>query len=377
MDRDRHIAQDAAEHYAVYLMAETAETLGVAQNRTSHQIWDGFVSYLTERNWTFEEEFTKLEPDYKVNVDSQVPRFVQRLASLHPDSKFDFSIDEANFRNQGLKADFVLAMDDFSVQHFVSLKNYTGSSGIVRPQVSSGTFLSFAASFAFDRAGVGTYRDPRSQGQIFKGSDTKTRTDVLLHEGREELISQFAVLESLQATARDSLLSLRFYDRDKVRDVIREIVPQAQQAITSIFEIVGIERVREKFLERIGLDGSEDIFFFDKSRFVDSLTNPKFHDLCQALNSDRAAFEIETRGQGLAFSFKRDGRLLLQADVPLTINTNGAWHRPKERYKGKQAKLDKGHLVHLEWGELRPHKSKELATSTNSYLNLGATGIFD
>jgi hypothetical protein len=375
MDRERHITQDAAEHYAVYLMAKTAENLGVSARFQSKSLWESFIVYLKERGWRFEEDFATKYPDYKINVDYQIPSFVERLIRSFPESNLEFSIDEAAFRNMGMKADFTVHIENHDNPFYVSLKNYTGAGGVSRPQVSSGTFLSFAAGFVFERQGVGTYVNPQAPDNTFSASIKEKRDSALIHLGKVNLIPHFDVLEDLQQFVRNELLGLRFYDQREIRKVIEHIVPKGQEAILEIFSLIGEPTVRMKLLERVGLDGVEDILFFDKELSVDSITNRKFHDLCKALNSPETNFAMRASGQSLSFNFHRGEDELIQVDVPLTINTNGAWHRPKERYEGKRVKIDKGHKVLLAWGEIRPHKSKEIATSTNSYLNLKATGV--
>jgi hypothetical protein len=129
-------------------------------------------------------------------------------------------------------------------------------------------------------------------------------------------------------------------------------------------------------LASIGMDGTEEALFFDDSRYVDSITDRAYHDLRELLNDSRASFEIREHKQNLRLSFAREDRKLLSVDVPFTINSNGAWWRPKERFEGIRVKNDKGHRVELQWGQLRPYKSRELATSTNTYLDLRKVGIF-
>lgn len=324
-----------------------------------------------------EDDFSKKYPAYKTNVDKQIPNFVNRLHTKFESAKFDFQIDEAHFRNLGLKADFTVDVSGLSEPFMVSLKNYIGAGGITRPQVSSGTFLSFAAGFVFERVGVGTYADPRTTDGKFSGSSKVQRNEVLKFENRQKLIEPLEVLESLQKTVRDQLLTLKIYDKSKIRAVIEHIVPLGQEAMIAVFEELGLDTVREKFLERVGLDGTEEILYFDENNSIDSITNPKFHALSEAVNDPETNFEIIPVGQSLRFQFTKDAKNILKVDVPLTVNTNGAWHRPNEKYEGTQTKNDKGHELELAWGEIRPYKSREIATSTNTYVNLQATGIFD
>ena len=239
MDREQHITQDAAEHYAVFVMAQESERLGIATRAHSQDIYDGFRKYLADRHWTL-DDFESKYPAYKINVDAEIPKFIARLKDFYPGSTFEFEIDEAVFRNMGLKADFTVTISSQPKPHFISLKNYIGSGGITRPQVSSGTFLSFAAGFVFERVGVGTYIDPRSADATFSGSNSEQRDAVLDFEGRSRLKSPLKVLDDIQQSMRESLLSLRFYDEAKMKAVIASIVPKAHAAVLEIFSILGI-----------------------------------------------------------------------------------------------------------------------------------------
>jgi hypothetical protein len=299
------------------------------------------------------------------------------LRDFYHGATFEFEIDEAAFRNMGMKADFTVKVSNQPKPHHISLKNYIGSGGITRPQVSSGTFLSFAAGFVFERVGVGTYVDPRSTDATFSGSNSELRDAVLDFQGRNNLKKPLHVLDGIQQKMRESLLTLRFYDEAKVKEVIANIVPRAHTAVLEIFSILGIETVREKFLQRAGLDSKEGVLYFDETNFLDSITNSKFAELLARVNDQATKFEVVPAGQSLRFTFSYQDETVLAVDVPFTINTNGAWYRPKEKYEGTQIKVDKGHRVALAWGEIRPYKSRELATSTNTYINLKATGIFD
>jgi len=300
MDRDQHITQDAAEIYAVYLMARTAEELGVARLPHSKELWQEFVDYLAiaHRDWTI-ADFGNRYPAYKSNADAQVPAFVRRLAETFPGSKFAFEVDEARSRNLGKKADFILTIDEPSRRYAVSLKNYVGPGGVGRPQVSSGTFLSFAAGFVFERNGVGTYVDPRTPESSFKGSNARDRDAVLAFEGRAHLSPYLTCLDALQQHVRSQLLSLRFYDQATVKRVIAEIVPQAQDTILAIFDSLGYDVVRQKFLERANLDGGEDALYFDGAQFADSITNARFRDLYARINDPLTSFRVSKVGQSL------------------------------------------------------------------------------
>jgi hypothetical protein len=381
MEKDQHSVQDSAEAYAVYVLQQTAEKLGVASSSTSHTRWKEFATYLDSCGLSYRTFERGLYGKYKTNVDRQLPRFVERLAKHYHSSLFEFENVERDMRNAGRKADFLVHVSSLKRALPVSLKNYIGAGGITRPQVSSGTYASFAAGFVFTRIGPGMYEDPRPDAPkpAFRGSTVATRNAVLRYMGRADLIEPLAILDGLQAEMREDLLSpdCRMYDRDRVRATVERIAAPGIAAVLRVFDLVGLDQVRRKFLARIGMDGVEEALFFDSDRYVDSITNPAYHELRAVLNRRSTSFVVAKHGQGIRFQFVDDsGHTTLSTNVPFTINTNGAWHRPLERYAGRRVLIDKGHRVELRWGERRPYKSREIATSTNTYIDMSELGIF-
>jgi hypothetical protein len=133
-------------------------------------------------------------------------------------------------------------------------------------------------------------------------------------------------------------------------------------------------RLKARALKMIGMDGAEEMLLMDPERFVDSITNETFGKLRDSLQDSGATVLIGRRGQGIGFDFVSEGSHLLQVDVPFTINKNGAWISG-DYYSGKRWHAKEGR--DLAYGQRRPRKSRELATSINTYVNFGATGVFE
>ncbi len=382
LDNDQHSIQDSNEAYAVYVAQVTAEDLGVATERSSRERYAEFATYLHNCGLSLDEWEHGLYGKYKANVDTQVPKFVARLADTYHESTFDFELREKEERIEGNKADMIVKVSGLEAAHRVSVKNYIGAGGILKPQVSSGTFLSFACEFVFDRVGVGVYTDPRDSALFdgnptFRGSNNTQRNAVLEFERREEFIEPLMFLDRCQQEMRAELLGpdCEFYDAVRVRSVVERIAQPAIESVLHIFGLLGEDKVRWKFLAKIGMDGKEEALFFDSHRVVDSITNPRYHELRAWLNAETTAFSFFQHRQNIRFEFT-DGVQTFKTDVPFTINTNGAWYRPKQHYEGSVTYDDKGHDVDLFWGQRRPYKSREIATSTNTYVDLSKTGIF-
>jgi hypothetical protein len=143
-----------------------------------------------------------------------------------------------------------------------------------------------------------------------------------------------------------------------------------------VFQTIGLDRVRDVILERVGFDGKEELLYFDERRYVDSITSMSFRALKEKLTAPQTQVRATHRGQSIQFEFLSNDEVILTTDVPFTINTNGAWYRPKEKFDGTRPYKDKGHIVDLAWGQRRPYKSREIATSINTYVNLESAGIF-
>ncbi len=225
MDRDQHVVQDAGEHYAVFLMQLEAERLGRAIETSSNRLEEAFLEYLKDGGVSHSSFEGGKYKQYKDNADLQLPHFVERLTLRFPRHRFGFHNVEKEYRNLGMKADFLITSSELESPIAVSLKNYLGPSGILRPQVAAGTFLSFTLSFLFERVGVGTYRRPDSGSESFRGSDIDGRDHAMAAIGKEDLIPLIHDLDQLQAAMREEFLGpeCEMYDKDRVASAARRI----------------------------------------------------------------------------------------------------------------------------------------------------------
>lgn len=383
MDREQHTVQDSAEAYAVYVMQSIAEQLGIASSSEADGLWAEYLEYLASAGLSLPDMTEGKHSGYVKNVDQQVPDFIERLRNKFPHSRFNFVNVEREARNRGAKADVHILLDDGSEPIALSLKNYTGKSGIKRPQVMSGTFLSFAQDFLFTRVGPGLYLDPGDPTGLtsFSSRDASSRDAAIKagYENAPEILSLIAELELVNAKMRADLLGKesRFYNKVRFAAAKKQAVESAIPITVELLASLPSERVKQVFLTRIGMSGAEEVLFFDSVRYLDSLTDPRFHELRAKLTAKDSVLSHAVNKSTLCFTFSApSGEVLLGVDVPFTINTNGAWHRPKIKYSGKRTIMDKGHLVELEYGELRPYKSLELATSVNTYVDFSNAGVF-
>lgn len=373
MRKSEHHVQDALEHYAAARMQLEAEALRVAISRDADKKHQAFVDYATAREYTVDWFDGGPWKMYKQAYDRHLPRFVQRLAAKFYDQTFDFIAVEAAYRNEGKKGDFIVLMAPAATTRSVSLKNYRGD--IRRPQFNAQTYNSFVLGFLF-AARVGMYVDPLT-GLRFKGSTVIARDAALRANGYGEIVPAMHELDQLNRDIKAQFVyDPRFEhldsDAEAIFDAARKRVGNAgADLVAGIVAVLDPALIKNRLLSMTGLDGAEDLLIMDAERAADTLTNQAFDELREIVQAGRV--EWERRGQSIVFNFVSEGRHVLPVNVPFTINKNGAWVSeptpPEGAYHAKEG------LV-LRYGDRRPKKSKELATSINTYVDFAATGIF-
>lgn len=371
-DEEHHV-QDALEIYAVGLLQQLAQQAGLAMTADADVKLAAFVAYAKLRGYTLDDFETGRWSAYKAAYDKHLPVFFERLVTRFPGESLDFVNVEVENRNAQLKGDFHIVLS--SRRHIsVSLKNYRN--GALRPQLNSGTYNSFILNFLFDSPGVGTFTDPMS-GLPFRSTPAPVRNKVFEANGFAAIIPLMQKMDALNFEIRARFIAtpeFEFLD-EAVFDRARKECGEA--GATVALEILGSidpARLKARALKMIGMDGAEEMLLMDPDRFADSITNETFGRLRDRLQDVATTLRVGRRGQGLGFDFVSNGEVILQVDVPFTINKNGAWISG-DAYEGTRwhAKERKD----LAYGQRRPKKSRELATSINTYVNFGATGIFE
>jgi len=122
-----------------------------------------------------------------------------------------------------------------------------------------------------------------------------------------------------------------------------------------------------------GLDGEEELLLLYQDRFTDTITVPAFRELRSQTQAPGTNLKYYRHGQSIRFDFMSKDKAILSVDVPFTINKNGAWISGP-RYEGKR--YHEKEAQDLAWGQRRPKKSKELATSINTYIDFSKKEIF-
>ena len=375
MKQATHFIQDACEKLTVALIQKILESEKASISNNWKDKYSDFTDYLEERGINEAE----LESDpYYMACHEQIPSFVENFLKMNIGQKFDAVDKEVEARINNKKADFAIIKSDGKHINF-SLKNYKG--GIRRPQVCSGTFNSFFCNFVFTQDGVGMYKYIHKGTEIrFKGSSVSKRDEALRISGYENCIETMHKLDDIQLEMRKKVLEgseFRIFDEEKWKTLCAYIGNSGADLMIQLFDLIDKDLITRRILKSTGLIGDEELLAISPNEFLDSYTNKTLHSLRSSLVNPKTVLNYEKSGQSINFRYNLAGQELLKVSVPFTINSNGAWFRDPPAYTGKKRIKDKGHFVDLEFGQLRPYKSREIATSINTYLELAPTGIFD
>jgi len=365
-----HFIQDAAEAYIVYLLQAHAVENKVAITDDVAEKHNTFIQYCEDRDIL--DEFNK--SIYKENIDVVIDKFILDLLAKYPNRKFDFVDVEREFRDKKLKGDFIIQFEDGSLISF-SLKNY--KKGFDRIQLCSGTWHSFLNNFLFESAGVGTFFNPFTQ-EVFQGCNREYRDSLIEKLGYDALKEVYTFFDSINDTIK------KFYTYGEQARYWKNVSAQwkgdcaayglkAAEKIISALDSIPKDMIKNRIIKMAGLNYDEEILLVGNGKYLCSLFNQKYAQILKRVNSTESVVEYITNGKGLLFTLCDSVGVIVNIEVPFTLQKNGAWHLPKTKYIGTQYHNKEG--VALIHGERRPKKSKEISTSINTYLNLKKVGV--
>jgi hypothetical protein len=365
-----HFIQDAAEAYIVYLLQAHAVENKVAITDDVAEKHNTFIQYCEDRDIL--DEFNK--SIYKENIDVVIDKFILDLLAKYPNRKFDFVDVEREFRDKKLKGDFIIQFEDGSLISF-SLKNY--KKGFDRIQLCSGTWHSFLNNFLFESAGVGTFFNPFTQ-EVFQGCNREYRDSLIEKLGYDALKEVYTFFDSINDTIK------KFYTYGEQARYWKNVSAQwkgdcaayglkAAEKIISALDSIPKDMVKNRIIKMAGLNYDEEILLVGNGKYLCSLFNQKYAQILKRVNSTESVVEYITNGKGLLFTLCDSVGVIVNIEVPFTLQKNGAWHLPKTKYVGTQYHNKEG--VALIHGERRPKKSKEISTSINTFLNLKKSGV--
>ena len=370
-DSKTHMIQDAAEAYIVYRLQDLAVKNNTALTNSVEDKKKLFDIYCYDRDITSDFE----KSIYKDNIDAIVDGFYSDLVDKYPNRKFDFVDVEKEFRDKKWKGDFIIQFEDESYVSF-SLKNY--KKGFDRIQLCSGTWHSFLNNFLFKSAGVGTFIDPYTQ-KVFQGCNYEYRDSLVDRLGYSDLKNVYNFFDSVNETIKS------FYAYGDTANQWSNVSNKWKQdcasygleAATRIIDALnGIDndKVKQRILQMAGLTYDEEILLVGKGKYLSSLFNKRYRDILKRVNSDDCVVEYNTNKKGVLFTLRDSNGIIVSIEVPFTLQKNGAWYLPKQRYSGTE--YHPKEKINMIYGQRRPKKSKEIATSINTYLNLKKAGVY-
>ena len=253
----------------------------------------------------------------------------------------------------------------------ISLKKYKNFSN---PQVASGTWFSTICGLLFEPCGRGKYTTHDGDTFLSKTGDFEDVVHFICKFYGKECESH---LRNILAVTKE-VHELRYIEQvpEDWSTLIKALSEKAIPDILSLFRIaVGTahDEIKQRFLRRAGLVVAEEkeimyvAFRGEEGRtmILNSMNNDGLDKLLKKLNSPECQLEVRQSGksfsgQGAQFIFKIGEEILFSANMPLTVNKNGAWAN-RDRICSKSGEFVKK-------GQRRAKKAMELDTSTNVYV---------
>lgn len=340
-----HYDQDDAEIYFAYKIQQQANKL----NFRSFECED--ISFVP-RTKTFDTCV------WKDNVDKTYVNITHEMYSVF--GSFDIYVDEANERLNRSHADVIIVHGNMETK--ISLKNY--KNGYDNIQVSSGTWVSTLLNLIFDPATLGKHISPITGEPVAFGRNVSERNNALKFVGLKNAVNNFTWIDKQLISVKEFVFSdeAEFFTDDVKQEyetTTRNISHAAKSEISSVLKMLDEDMLNCKMLDKTGLLSADPIIMLGKGKYVFSLTDERFSDLSDRLQD--ATLTFTEHKQGIMFEWLDEDGVVLNANMPLTFNKNGAWNGDTERVD---------HNGTLVLPQQRRAKAKEFATSTNLYLNM-------
>tara|TARA_R100000005_G_C4992595_1_gene199781 strand:+ start:84 stop:1205 length:1122 start_codon:yes stop_codon:yes gene_type:complete len=364
-----HFMQDAAEAYIVFKLQELAVNHDVALTDNVGEKFSAFLEYCQERDISQ----TFADSVYKANIDATVEQFFADIVARYPNKQFDIVDVEKDFRDLKLKGDFIIYFGQGDYIS-ISLKNY--KNGFDRIQLCSGTWNSFLNNFLFESDGVGMFINPITNKR-FKGSNRAVRDQLVEEIGFAPLAPIYSMFDNILDEVRTFYVTSEEANQwsnvaTRWKNDCSKYGQQAAQSIVDALNNLDNDKIKQRVIQMAGLTYEEEILLIGKGKYCCSIFNDKYAEILRRVNSDESVVEYKVNGKGVLFTIT-DGTEIVSIEVPFTLQKNGAWNLCGESYEGtvyhKKEKMD------LAYGQRRPKKSKEIATSINTYLDLKKAGV--
>ena len=382
----RHIirkAEIANEYWMTYQLALLMEKNSTPLSNSSQSYreeYDIYISGLPEqyRAWRDCIRLQAAIDELKPLSTSSAQSVYHSLTQRYPQA---LCFDLVNYNKEGLKEGVgqksdlhvIVTTQQSKVSEHFSLKQYMKFSD---PQVASGTFLSTLCGLGFPVVGRGVFQDASGDKFLSKKSHVEIICQKFGDKYGEE--SRVYIKNLVKITEDTHKLRTRATKPSPVEldNFRKNIGKRAVKEFLSILDLMNSTRSDElkgRFIQRSGLEaksGKQIIYSTFKGKDTisfNTLSDRAFSDLISNINDPDVKLEIvqsgtKQDGQGVTFRFVKGSSIVLSADMPLTININGAWANEDRICSLSKKFVKKGHI--------RPEKAKQLDTSTNVYVKL-------
>ena len=213
-----------------------------------------------------------------------------------------------------------------------------------------------------------------SNGEKFVGSN-RVKRDRFVKESHPELLPYYIQLDSINDDIRNFYIKseeAEYYENveDKWKKDCSVVGTKVASLMVEALSHLPNEMILKRLQKATGLVSDEHLLCLGKGKYLFSVTNEKYQKLCDRVK-EATHVEIVSKGQSVFYHICDDEGTIISINQPCTLQKNGAWFATnEEKFPGLREKNDKGKNFMLKWGQRRPRKSKELATSTNMYLKL-------
>lgn len=378
--QDDHFIQDGAELYWVYKVQHLLTTHNYNLSCATDEKEKGFKDHIIKRNIT--DKFYKSM--YCKNVDKHVNHFVELLIHKY-DRKVDCISVEVEYRNKSKKGDFIIKFDANTTISY-SLKNYKKDFKTI--QVCSGTWPSFCNKFILTDSngkgniGPGMYLDTNQKK--FRGSNKFKRNKHII-ESQPSMASEIiAIMDKLNDM--NTLIRTKYLNCDKCKCWTTEVADMwkhdcrefgiiGANYVNDIINMVDDSKKKQIILTMCGLNNdAEELLCIDKDNMMCSSFNEKWSELLHGVNDPLTTCMIKADGPKLNIELVNNETSIMSITIPFTLQKNGAWFLNEEYkttgyYHPKEKK-------HLNYGDRRPKKCRELSTSINTFFSLKSCGLY-
>lgn len=380
--RIEHFIQDGCELYQVYKVQELLTIKGYNLTNDVDIKKNVMINHMVNRNISDKFE-TSI---YKSNIDKHIISFVDSLI-LKYNQKMDCISVEVEYRNKGLKGDFIIKYENNTIKSF-SFKNYKKSFKTI--QVCSGTWPSFCNKFILTdqegngNIGPGVFIDIHNKN--FKGSSIKKRNkhinEIYNSSIASEIIQNMDILLEINKSIRDKYVKC---DKTKCwtnevacmwKNDCQELGVNGAHVVESILNMIDASKKKKVILKMCGLNKeAEELLCLDSNTMLCSIFNDEWSNLINKLDNPLTECNIVANGPKLDISFINEGDVIIDITIPFTLQKNGAWFLDEE-YK-ETGYYHPKEKIHLNYGDRRPKKSREISTSINTFFSLYKCGLYD